>query len=129
MVYVTGKMEEKFTNLRAAFSFFDVDGDNNVTRAEFHSAVEKMKVKMGKVDVDKVFNYLDKDGNGEISFTEFQSFERGEVVRDRMKISRVMLIIARKLEEKFGLFRDAFKFFDKDDDQNVTKDEFFKAVN
>ena len=65
------KMEEKFPTMAKAFLFFDVDGDRLLTRTEFAKGVEGLRVKLSKEDVDKVFDYLDKDKDQQLNYYEF----------------------------------------------------------
>lgn len=45
-----------------------------MTRDEFHQSLERMRVVLSQRDIDSVFNWLDKDNNGQISYTEFTEF-------------------------------------------------------
>ena len=55
------KMEEKFPTMAKTFLFFDQDDNRKITRAEFTKGIGGLGVKLTKDDVDKVFDYLDKD--------------------------------------------------------------------
>jgi len=74
MTIIGSKIEEKFTSITKAFLFFDEDGDQEVNRAEFHQGMERMRIKCSKVDLDMVFDYLDKDKDENISYNEFTEF-------------------------------------------------------
>ena len=65
---VTIKIEEKFPTIAKAFLFFDVDDDRRINRTEFAKGLEGLRVKLNKSDVDKLFNYLDKDNNNMLDF-------------------------------------------------------------
>jgi Ca2+-binding EF-hand superfamily protein len=71
LTLVAIKMEEKFPTLAKAFLFFDVDDDRQITRTEFAKGVEGLRVKLSKEDVDKVFDYLDKDKDQSLDYYEF----------------------------------------------------------
>lgn len=51
-----------------AFLFFDQDDDRKITRTEFAKGVGGLGVKLSKDDIDKVFNYLDKDADGSLDY-------------------------------------------------------------
>ena len=74
MALIAIKLEEKFNSFSKAFLFFDADGDQQVTRQEFHMCLNKMGIKLSKADIDKVFDYLDKDGDNHIMYHEFTEF-------------------------------------------------------
>jgi Ca2+-binding EF-hand superfamily protein len=65
------KLEEKFHTMAKAFLFFDIDNDRRITRAEFAKGVDGLRVKLTKDDVDKVFDYLDKDCDQALDYQEF----------------------------------------------------------
>ena len=71
MIFITRKLDEKYGSLAEAFKFFDIDRDGEVSRKEFSKTINKLKVKMEEQDIDMVFDYLDTDNDGNISFTEF----------------------------------------------------------
>jgi Ca2+-binding EF-hand superfamily protein len=42
-------------------------------KGDFAAGLEKMKVLLSRQDSDKVFNFLDKIGNGHLTFNQFCS--------------------------------------------------------
>jgi len=74
MTLIAIKIEEKFTSLGKAFLFFDSDGNREINLPEFSNAIEKLRVKLSKADLQLVFNTLDTDGDGMISYNEFCEF-------------------------------------------------------
>ncbi len=61
MTLIAIKIEEKFSSVAKAFLFFDADGDQKVSLAEFLKGIEMLRVKLQKNDLEKVFQHLDKD--------------------------------------------------------------------
>ena len=74
MTLIAIKIEEKFNTLGKGFLFFDLDGDHAINRQEFHKGIESMRVKLAKTDVDQVFDHLDADADGTLSYAEFCGF-------------------------------------------------------
>ena len=74
MTLVGIKIEEKFHGLAKAFLFFDVDGDQTISRTEFYKGIEGLRVKLSKHDVDQVFDHMDADGDGCLNYGEFCGF-------------------------------------------------------
>ena len=48
MTLIAIKIEEKFHSLAKAFLFFDCDGDQTISRTEFHKGIEGLRVKLSK---------------------------------------------------------------------------------
>ena len=71
MKLIAIKIEEKFSTIAKAFLFFDVDDDRKINRAEFAKGLEGLRVKLSKVDTDKMFDYLDRDQSNHLDFSEF----------------------------------------------------------
>lgn len=61
MTLIAIKIEEKFHSLAKAFLFFDIDGDQLISRTEFHKGIEGLRVKLSKSDIDQVFDAMDRD--------------------------------------------------------------------
>ena len=74
MTLIAIKIEEKFITLGKGFLFFDLDGDHAINRQEFHKGIEAMRVKLAKNDVDQVFDHMDVDRDGTLSYKEFCGF-------------------------------------------------------
>ncbi len=80
--------------VRFAFDMFDVDHSGSISRAEVRQLYRLVKGKSGNVTIgqkrikkkgkkkstaqqaDELMNQMDKDGDGEITFAEFQQFEK-----------------------------------------------------
>merc|ERR1712083_1037057 len=55
------------------FREWDIDGDGQITRKEFHKAMPMLGLEVPKREIDKVFDEFDPDGSGEISYTELKA--------------------------------------------------------
>ena len=68
---ITTKLEEKFPTIAKAFLFFDGNDEQEVNRTKFAKGLEGLRVKLKIEDIDKVFNFLDKDSDNSLDFREF----------------------------------------------------------
>jgi hypothetical protein len=69
--FVWSKIQEKFERLAEAFRFFDIDNNTKLTRKEFREGLERLKIKISDEDREAVFEFLDKNKNGWLSYKEF----------------------------------------------------------
>ena len=60
--------------LREAFDAVDIDGGGVLDRAEVSEVMITLGMTVTEESVDKVMNRMDKDGSGEVTFEEFQSW-------------------------------------------------------
>merc|ERR1711899_343173 len=59
------------TNVRDAFKKFDADGDGQISRQEVMQGASATGLRISSEEVDTLFILGDKDGNGQIDFSEF----------------------------------------------------------
>jgi Ca2+-binding EF-hand superfamily protein len=71
MEFIWMKIEEKFTRIADAFRFFDQENNSTVNKNEFRDGLERLKVKIPVKDIQRVFNYLDKNKIGYFTYQEF----------------------------------------------------------
>lgn len=91
MLYIANKLEDKFSSIHAAFKYFDTNRRDNVSRNQFHTGLDRMNLRITKSQIDQVFDHLDISQNGYIEYVEFEQFEQGAVLKERMLISRLVL--------------------------------------
>ena len=66
------KIEEKYYRVAEAFKFFASPSQSNkVTFNDFVIGLENLRLKLETKDIMKMFEYLDKDRDGHISYQEF----------------------------------------------------------
>merc|ERR1712223_106275 len=59
------------TNVRDAFKKFDADGDGQISRQEVMQGASSCGLRLSSEEVDTLFILADRDGDGQIDFSEF----------------------------------------------------------
>lgn len=101
LIYFAQKLEEKFPSVQAAFKFFDCNQNHLVSRDEFLKAIDRLKLSLSNKEADMVFKHLDSNNDGSISVRELQAFQEGHIIKDRMHLSKLMLNLARHLDDHY----------------------------
>ncbi len=57
--------------MRRAFYHFDLDENGFISPEELRKVLQRMGVKLGKLDILRIFRKVDTDRDGQISFKEF----------------------------------------------------------
>ena len=65
------KLSEKFRNLAEAYRYFDQNFNNRVSFAEFQATLDALRIKYQVEQMDEIFQYLDKDQKGYVSYQDF----------------------------------------------------------
>merc|ERR1711990_641820 len=58
-------------NLTSAFKVFDADGSGSITKTELHKIMTTMGEPLTDAEVDEMMRGADKDGDGNINYSEF----------------------------------------------------------
>ena len=56
---VLTRMEEKHRSITEVFRYMDQRGKGKVSKKDFFSSVERMRISLAREDVAKIWNYLD----------------------------------------------------------------------
>nr|XP_046173251.1 centrin-3 isoform X1 [Oncorhynchus gorbuscha] len=99
--------EEQKHEIKEAFELFDTDKDKEIDYHELKVAMRAMGFEVKKVDILKILKDYDREGNGKITFDDFN--EVGVSVTDR--------ILERDPKEEI---LKAFKLFDDDDSGKIS---------
>eukprot|EP01039_Chlorochromonas_danica_P000319 gene319-342_t len=97
-------------DLRAVFQSFDRDGSGTISKDEFHQALAIITPELTQDDISRLFDIVDIDHNGTISYTEFLAATLDPREVDMEELSK------------------AFKLLDEDGNGFITKDELKKVV-
>jgi Ca2+-binding EF-hand superfamily protein len=57
--------------MSAAFKFFDQDNSLSINFIEFYSALDRIRMKVTEAQARKMFDYLDKNRRGDLTYNEF----------------------------------------------------------
>ncbi len=65
------KVQERHFTVAQAFRYFDIQNSGKVSKSDLIYGLEQLKVKLSSADVTSVFDFLDKNKDGFISYSEF----------------------------------------------------------
>ena len=65
------KLEERFKSMAEAFRYFDRNYNNRVCFGEFQKALDHMRIKFQVNTIASLFQALDRDNKGFISYRDF----------------------------------------------------------
>lgn len=71
MEFVWIRIQERFKKIGPAFRFFDVSCNGRITYDQFVISLETLKVKLSSKDILLVFNNLDQERKGFITYHDF----------------------------------------------------------
>ncbi|KAI8354399.1 hypothetical protein B0O80DRAFT_386184 [Mortierella sp. GBAus27b] len=67
----TGGVSSRESELKAAFSVFDKDGDGIITTKEVFQALTNLGERLTQSEIEEMIREADKDSDGKISYDEF----------------------------------------------------------
>jgi Ca2+-binding EF-hand superfamily protein len=86
-----------------------------------------IKLKRDKNKSESLYYIMNSNMRGNPGSKE-ESLKNLKEDNDRKHLSKIMTLIAIKIEEKFNGLAKAFLFFDMDGDQHINKNEFLKGL-
>ena len=138
------RMNDRFSDMRKAFKYVDLDNSGTVSRSELKRAMEMWQVPgMTEEKIDMLWNSIDTNANGEISYAEFVNALARDTAFDNIKpaeSSIPQLTQAQKdrkqmlqaaedgLNSRFSDMRKAFKYVDLDNSGTVNRSELERAL-
>ncbi len=66
--------EDKISEIKSNFDFFDRDGNGSIDEKEFGKLLLVIEPKATAEEIEKGFAIVDEDGDGSIDFTEFMEW-------------------------------------------------------
>lgn len=69
------KLNERFKNIISAFRYFDTNHTMTLDIFEFAQGIEFLRIKINMDMVRKVFEFLDVECTGELSFDQFRQLD------------------------------------------------------
>merc|ERR1719297_797162 len=104
--------KDELQQLRAAFKFFDKDGNGTVEPEEISEVMKVLGVNLTLEELTDIMSNLDENGDGVMDFNEFV-----------MMMDRRMSINSQRAE-----IEQTFKVFDKNGDGKITFDELKEVL-
>ena len=103
--------KEEVVNLKKVFNDLDENGDGRLSKQEIADGYKRLYGEEGGIIADKIFESVDIDKNGFISYEEFIT----------ASIDKTLLLTDQKLE-------NAFKLFDKNGDGSISAGEIKEVL-
>ena len=100
--------KEQIDKIKAAFSFFDKNGDGVITAKELGTVMQTLGENMTEDELKEMIDQVDTDGNGLVDFDEFRA------------------MMAQKMQDADSEeeIRQAFRVFDRNGNGFISPDEF-----
>merc|ERR1712085_62947 len=108
-----GLSEDEVSDLKEAFSMFDIDGDGTITIIELREVMKSLGQNPTEKELKQMIRSVDADGNNEIDFDEF-----------------LILMSSKKpsSDDPDKELRDAFAVFDDDNSGSISREELKKLM-
>ena len=100
--FVWQKIQEKHKSLTNAFRFLDYKSKGKIKKSDFALGLEKMKILLARADSDRLFNHLDKNSTGFLTFAQFCTIveETSSRVIDPYRLQEIEQAINEKVRRE-----------------------------
>ena len=105
------------------FKQFDMDKDGTISRHEFITALESMKISMGQTEQEIFFLFLDLDGQGQIKYSEFLRILQRSGLQSISSDEKIIYMIYNVIQSNGLTLLDAFKAFYSNQDNQISCNE------
>ena len=125
------RAEAKDVSLRRLFDELDRNGDRRITAIEFRRGLKDLGLALDDDEIRDVIRHCDLDGDGEISYLEFESFVESNEMKDagvQDVLDRLREIVDRSPKHTYGAIQQVFEEFDEDYSGDVDADEFHAGL-
>jgi Ca2+-binding EF-hand superfamily protein len=108
---------------------FDKNRDGNLQISEMDRAFNSMGIVTNKAENEVLYMFLDLDGSGNIDYREFIRKLRRSGVAVRSKEEEIINRLWNSITKSNLTLEQAFKVFDKDNDNLISYDDMVNAMN
>ncbi|KAH8091319.1 Ca2-binding protein [Aureococcus anophagefferens] len=125
------RAEAKDVSLRRLFDELDRNGDRRITAIEFRRGLKDLGLALDDDEIRDVIRHCDLDGDGEISYLEFESFVESNEMKDagvQDVLDRLREIVDRSPKHTYAAIQQVFEEFDEDYSGDVDADEFHAGL-
>jgi calcium-dependent protein kinase len=111
LTYIASRLtDSEVKKLKDAFQKIDVNGDGMLTLEELKNAIN-LNPEVHVMNIEQIFKTIDTDNSGVINYTEFLAAS-----------------IDKRIYLQEDKLRDAFKLFDEDKSEKISKSEISKVL-
>ena len=111
------------------FQMFDVNGDGKISKPEFQTAIQNMRIPINPEEMEVLYMFVDLDGTGEIEYHEFIRRLRRSGVNVRKKEDDLLFTLYRAIQDAGLSLRTAFDAFDPNGDNIISKEDMKEVLD
>lgn len=115
------RTEAKSESVRGLFEELDRNGDGTITALEFRRGLRDLGFSLDERETTDLVRHCDLNGNGEVSYREFNRFLDGPE-------TDIQEILDRLQEVSYRAMQDTFEDFDKDYSGAIDLDELHEGL-
>jgi len=135
---LAGTIKRNKLDLEELFKKFDSSGDMSIELDEFEKLLRVLDPKLSEIQIQRVFNLMDHDGSGSISFEELKELmglnvgktENGFVENKDMeaKIKKMMYVLRETINRNGLNINAIFSRYDDSGDMSLDSTEFYNLL-
>lgn len=116
---------------KETFESIDVNGDGHIDRSELQKVLYNLGEKVNDIDVTECFNEIDSDGNGEISFQEFENWYLASKLRITTDIKQIFQQFDDNNDKHIDCneLRALLQAMNEDINREINDDDIQRAMN